>query len=672
MTGPRNGRRFSLHGHVRDDEFYWLRERDNPAVIDWLDRENARADAVLAADRALKDSLLEEMRARIQPETDSVPYRHGPYEYFYRYAPDADYPQYIRQPIGDGAEELLLDAEALASGHEYFALDAFVVSPEHQRAAVAIDTLGDGVYSIQVVDLASGEFLPTLVEQATDNLAWATENVLLYTRQDARTRRDCEVRCIDLVTGVDSLVFEEPDDGYWTGVTRSRSGNFLWIQNEATLSTDVYCIATADPALSPRLIRRRETDHEYYVSDGGDRFFILTNLGAENFRIVECPLDDTSESAWREVIAHRDNVLLHGVDVFERYLALSVSEDGLDHIEIVDRQTCERYRVDIDCAVYTACPFDNYEYGALTLRFGVESPVMPERIYDLDLATGEQTLVRTEPVPGGFDASQYASERRLVGARDGESVPVSLAWRKDRDRSMDSPLLIEAYGAYGMSSEPLFDTDLLSLLDRGFVYAIAHVRGGAERGRAWYHAGRRARKMNSFLDFIDVTKALHGEGLSSPRHTYATGASAGGLLVAAVANFAPGLYNGMCAHVPFTDVVTTMLDTDIPLTTGEYDEWGDPRIRADYFTMLGYSPYDNVREQSYPHLLVTASFHDSQVQYWEAAKWVARLRSRKRDHNLLLLRTDLGAGHSGKTGRFQSLEDTALEFAFFLMVEPQD
>lgn len=658
------------HGASRFDDYYWLNDRADPAVLDYLRAENEHTEAALRPYRRLRQTLLDEMAARIVPDESSVPYLEGGYEYYHRYEKGREYPIYCRKPATVGAsEEVLLDGNQLAAPHDYFALRSFSVAPDHRKAAFAMDTQGRRFYSIRFVDLDSGELLDERIADVTSDFEWFNDSAtLLYVRQHRESLRDYQVLRRTLGEQRDDLLYEEKDESYWVGVEKSLSNRSLFIVSAATDSTEVRTLDASDSRSAPRVFLPRRDDHEYYVTDGEDRYVILSNAQGENFSVFEASLEETDIAAWTEILAPRADVLLTGLDVFASHIVVSCIDDGQDEIELVDRASGDVSRLVIGEAVYTAYTHDNVRYDSTSVRFSYESIVTPESTFDCDMATAETSLLRRAKVAGGYEPSAYATERILVTARDGTAVPVSLAYRKGRDKS-PAPLLLHAYGAYGISSEPSFDSDLLSLLDRGFVYAIAHVRGGSERGRQWYYQGRQFAKLNTFHDFIDVTRFLIDAGYTSADRCYASGGSAGGLLIGAVANLAPELYNGMIAHVPFVDVLTTMLDESIPLTTGEYAEWGDPRQEAAYRYMAAYSPYDNVVAQGYPHLLVTAGLHDSQVQYWEPAKWVAKLRADAASDRTLLLYTDLGAGHSGKTGRYHALEDAALEFTFLLMLE---
>ena len=656
------------HGDVRVDEYYWMNDRDDPRVVDWLERQNAHAEAVMAPMQGLKQSLVDEMKARIPDEDMSAPYRDGDYWYYYRYEKGAEYPVYCRRHESpDAREQVLLDVNAIAGDHEYFAVRNFAVSPDHRLAAYGVDTQGRRFYTIHFLDLESGRLLDDRIADVSSNFEWANDSrTLLYSKQDPETLRLHRVYRHTLGTDEDVLVYEEADDTNWLWVEKSLSSKMLFLVSAATLSTEVRYLPADAPETPPRVFLPREPEHEYFVTDGGDRFFVMSNDDAPNFRVFEVPLADTSRDRWREIVPHRADVLIEGFDVFRRWLVVSSMERGVVQIEVLPRGNGDGFRIAFDEEVYTAYSDDNLTYDTDLFRYTYESLTTPESTYDFDLRTREHRLVKEEKVLGGFDRKLYESRALAVPARDGALVPVSMVWRRDLRRDGPQPLLQYGYGSYGVTIDPGFDPDRLSLLDRGFIFAIAHVRGSSKLGREWYYAGRQLDKLNTFHDFIDVSRYLIDEGYTAADRLYARGGSAGGLLMGAVINMAPELYHGVSAAVPFVDVVTTMLDDSIPLTSGEWDEWGDPRKPEYYEYMLSYSPYDNVKRQDYPHLLVTTGLHDSQVQYWEPAKWVAKLADRKTDDNLLLLKTDMQAGHSGKTGRYQSLEDTALYYAFFL------
>ncbi len=659
-----------LHGHIRDDEFYWLNNRDDPEVVAYLRAENAYTDAVLSPVAGLRKKLLSEMKERIKEDEESAPYRDGDYFYYHRYLKGREYPVYCRKFRAlDAPEQILLDTNIVAEGHHYCSVRNFSVTPDHRKAVYAVDLEGRRFYTLHFLDLDGGAAPAECIHNVSANFEWANDSrTLFYTRQDAETLRDYQVYRHVLGGGA-TLVYQEDNDSNWLSVEKSLSGKYLFLVSEATLSTEVRYLPADKPEQEPVLFQQREKTHEYFITDGVDCFYVLSNDSAKNFKLMKTALHDTAKSSWKELIGNRDGVLIEGLDVLEKFVVLSVVENGLSEFEVLDRKSGEIYRIPFNEGVYSVCSGDNFEYTSSLFRYGYESMTTPETVFDFNLLTQEQQLIKTQEIPGGFNRDDYKSERLFAPARDGSLVPVSLVYRKGMQKTGRNPLLIYGYGSYGISMEPDFDSDLLSLLDRGFVYAIAHVRGGSEMGRQWYIDGRQLNKRNTFDDFIDVTQFLIKEGFSSPEHTYAQGGSAGGLLVAAVANMAPELYKGIVANVPFVDVVTTMLDSDIPLTTGEWDEWGNPAERKFYDYMVSYSPYDNVKNMAYPNILVTAGLHDSQVQYWEPAKWVAKLRDHRNNDGLLLLKTDMQAGHSGKTGRYQSLEETSLCYSFLLLLE---
>jgi oligopeptidase B len=660
-----------LHGDTRTDNYFWLRERENPDVIAYLEAENAYTEETLKPFKGLQSILFDEMKARIRQDDESAPYRRGDYFYYYRYIEGSEYPIHARRKGSlDAPEEILLDVNKLAGDAEYFSVNNFSVSPDHRIAAYGVDTQGRRFYDLYFLDLESGELLPDRIDDTTANFEWANDSrTILYGKQHPETLRSYRVFRHVLGSSDDTLVYEEPDETNYLYLTKSLSSGFFYLISSQTLSTEVRYLSADSPQDSATLFLPRDANHEYFVTDGGDRFYILTNDDAKNFRLMEAPLDNTSKDAWKEVVAHRTDVLLDNFDVFRNYMVLTVIENALTQMEVLDRQTGETKRIDFGEEVYTASSDDNHEFDTEWFRYVYESMTTPESTYDVNLATDEHKLIKERPVEGGFDRSNYRTERLFATARDGTRVPVSIVYRVGMEKNGNSPLLQYAYGSYGSSTDPGFSSDRLSLLERGFIFAIAHIRGGSEMGREWYYDGRQLNKKNTFTDFIDVSKFLIEQGYTSPDHLYAYGGSAGGLLMGAVLNMAPELYNGVLAAVPFVDVVTTMLDADIPLTSGEWDEWGNPNEKEYYDYMLSYSPYDNVRRTDYPNILVTTGLHDSQVQYWEPAKWVAKLREYKTDDNMLVLKTDMSAGHSGKTGRFRRIEDTSLYYAYFLGLE---
>jgi len=660
-----------LHGDSRVDNYFWLRERENPEVIAYLEAENAYTEEALSPYKGLQDGLVDEMKARMKQDEESAPYKRGDYFYYVRYVEGSEYPIYARKEGSlDAPEQVMLDVNALAGDADYFAVRGFSVSPDDRIAAYGVDTAGRRFYDLYFLDIETGELLGDKIDDTTSNFEWANDSqTILYGKQHPETLRSYQVFRHRLGEPDDTLVYEEEDETNNLYVSKSLSSAFFYLTSAQTLSTEVRYVSADSPDDAPKLFLPREENHEYFLTDGADRFYVISNDEAKNFKLMEAPLDDTSKDAWIEVVAHRDSALIEDVNVFQDYLVVTIVENGLTQMEVTERASGATRRIDFDEEVYTASSDDNYEFDSDLFRYSYESLTTPESTYDYSLGTQAHTLIKERAVVGSFDRSNYKTERLFATAREGTQVPVSIVYRDGMEKDGQNPLLQYAYGSYGSSTSPYFSSDRLSLLDRGFVYAIAHIRGGSEMGREWYYDGRQLKKKNTFTDFVDVSNHLIDEGYTSPEHLYAYGGSAGGLLMGAVLNMAPELYKGVFAAVPFVDVVTTMLDEDIPLTSGEWDEWGNPNEKEYYEYMLSYSPYDNVRKTDYPNILVTTGLHDSQVQYWEPAKWVAKLREYKTDDNLLVLKTDMSAGHSGKTGRFRRLEDTALYYSFFLGLE---
>lgn len=670
------------HGRARNDPYCWLRERDNPEVIAYLEAENAYTIAMTAPTATLRATLEAEMAARMVPDELGVPVRERDFEYNERWQADADHPLLVRRPAKGGEEQVMLDAQALSVGHEYFELAGLDVSENQQILAYASDTLGRRIHTIEFVDLRTGQRLPDRIEAVSGTLAWANDDrTLYYTRQDPETLREYQVlrHTLGQDPAKDELVFEEPDETFGVELWKTKSRRYLVIDASATLSSESWLLDAGDPQAEPRVVQRREAgllydiDHhagaEAGAKPGKERLYVRTNLDAPDFRLMAVDPRGKAglgRAAWREIVAHEPGVLLQGFEPFSGHLVLEKRRAGLVELDVLGLGGEAGHTIAFEDPTYVAWISDNREASSDTLRFGYSSLTTPTSWYDYDLTTREKTLRKQTEVRGGFDPADYVSERLVARASDGAEVPISLVRRRDTPLEGRAPLLLEGYGAYGSSFEPDFSSTRLSLLDRGFVYAIAHVRGGEELGRAWYDAGRLQHKRNTFTDFIACAEQLAAQGYGDPQRMFATGGSAGGLLVAAVVTMRPELFHGAIAAVPFVDVVTTMLDDSIPLTTFEYDEWGNPNVEADYETMLSYSPYDNVAAQDYPALLVTTGLHDSQVQYWEPAKWVAKLRATKTGDSTLLLRTDMFAGHGGQAGRLESLEQVAFEYAFLL------
>jgi len=663
----------SPHG-VRVDDYYWLRDdtRTSPDVLEYLRAEDAYRVAMTAAWKPLEDQLYREIVGRIRQDDASVPYRDNGYWYLHRYDTGDEYPVYARRAgSAAGPEQVLLDLRENARGLDYYDVGSIEVSHDNHLLAFTEDAVGRRQYTLRFKSLVTGELLPDVVPNVEEGIVWAADNRrVLYVEKDPVTLLGLRVRVHELGTDPahDAVVHEEADEAFYTSVGLTKDRRFLLIDSSSTVTTEVRYAPLDDPTLAFKVFLPRSRGHEYSVDHVGERWVIRSNWQAVNFRLLEASAEDVGNRAhWRELVAHRDDVLVAGFDVFDHFLAIEERVGGLRKIRIRPWRGGPDLHIDSGEPAYRMALDANEEVDSEVVRYTYTSLTTPRTIYDYDTRTGEQVLLKRDPVLGHFDPSRYETEYLWVPARDGERVPVAIVYRRSLfRRDGTAPLLQYGYGAYGISSDPVFSSSLLSLLDRGFVYAIAQVRGGQERGRRWYEAGRLLEKKHSFEDFIDATRWLVAAGYADAQRVFARGGSAGGLLVAAAANMAPELYRGIVAHVPFVDIVTTMLDDSIPLTTNEYDEWGDPHERAFHDCMLSYSPYDNVAAQAYPALYVTTGLWDSQVQYYEPAKWVARLRARKTDDHPLVFSVDMSAGHHGQAGRYQQYRDTALEYAFIL------
>ncbi len=664
----------------RTDPYYWLRDddRQDPQVLAYLEAENAYRRAMMARIAPLETRVFEEIVARLPRSDASVPYFKQGYWYYERFDPDAEHPVFLRRRGSmDAPEETMLDANALAAGHDYFQIGAAEVSPDGRMLAYCEDTVGRRQYRLRLRDLATGVTLPTVIEDVEADLAWANDGrTLLYVAKEPETLLGLYVRkhVVGTDPRADVLVFEQTDRSFYTGVSKSKSERYLFIHMESTVSSEWRYARADDPALEFRVFLPHERDHEYQIEHADGGFLVRSNWNAPNFRVLQAPVEAPGDrTRWRDVVAHRADAFVHDFEPFAHFLAVSLRIGALRRIQIVplapggtDSPRHEPFLVDAEDAAFTMDFGDNPAVDTDVLRYTYTSPTTPRTTYDFDVRRGTRTLLKQDEVVGDFEPSRYQAALEFVTAPDGAQIPVTMVRHRDTPLDGTAPLLLYAYGAYGLCVDPAFSISRLSLLDRGFVHAIAHVRGGQEMGRAWYDAGRLRHKRNSFTDFIAVTRALVERGIGARDRVIAMGGSAGGLLVAAVANMAPELYRAIVAQVPFVDVVTTMLDESIPLTTNEYDEWGDPTVREDYEYLLSYSPYDNVRAQAYPAMLVTTGLWDSQVQYFEPVKWVAKLRAMKTDRNPLLLHVEMDAGHGGKAGRFEHFRDTAMETAFAL------
>jgi len=660
--------RFDEHGNVRIDQYYWLKERSNPEVIKYLEDENAYTKAVMAHTEPLQERLYEELKGRVLQNDQSVPFREGNYFYYTRLVEGKNYPIYARKRGSVSApEEIMIDANALAEGKATFLIRAWEVSSGEDLLAFAADTTGGRVSSIRFKNLRTGEMLSDVVPRSIGGIAWAEDNrTLFYTKPDSVSVRPYQVYRHKLGTpaATDQMVYEDKDETYYVGVFKTKSRSYIMIQSSQTMATEYSYIRADQPDAPFKVIFPRERGHEYYANHFGDYFYILSNDHAKNFRLMRTPVARPGRDNWQEVIPHRADVLLEDFEFFKDYLVLTERKDGLVQLRVRPWSGQNEYYLDFGEPAYLAYVSTNLEFDTPVLRYGYTSLTTPSSTYDYDMKTRQKTLLKRDQILGGFDPANYVSERFYTTARDGARVPVSIVYRKGIARP--GPLLLTGYGSYGSSSDPTFSSDRLSLLDRGFAFAIAHIRGGSEMGRAWYENGRQLQKKNSFNDFVDVADDLIRRGYTSSDRLFARGASAGGLLMGAVVNMRPELFRGVIAGVPYVDVITTMMDSTIPLTTGEYDEWGNPHDSTFYRYMLSYSPYDHVERKAYPNLLITAGLYDTQVLYVEPAKWTARLRAMKTDSNRLILRTNMEAGHGGASGRYKRWHDVAFEYAFLL------
>ncbi len=675
------------HGIKRNDPYAWMRAdnwqdvmRDASVLADdireHLEAENAYTQKTLDGTQDLQESLFQEMKARIKEDDSSVPAPDGPYAYFVSYVKDGQHPRFCRQPIGPeggaNSETVLLDGNAMAEGLAYFKLGGVSHSPDHQTVAYATDRSGAEFYTLEVRDIERGENLSDVIEDTTGGSVWSADSsTLFYTRVDENHRPSKVYRHrIGTDSSDDVLIYEESDPGFFVGIGKTLSGSFIVVSSHDHQTSEVRLIDANEPDGSLRLVCAREVGHEYDVEHQSDRFVILTNCDdAEDFKIMTAPVSDPERRNWQDLVPHKTGRLILSLSAYRNHLVRLEREDGLPRLIITDCQTGDEHAIAFDEEAYQLGLSEGYEYDTRTLRFSYSSMTTPSQVYDYDIVSRQRTLRKTQEVPSGHEPSDYVTRRVYAPADDGESVPVTLLYRKDTPLDGTAPLLLYGYGSYGISIPASFSTTCLSLVDRGFVYAVAHIRGGKDKGYRWYRLGRREHKENTFRDFIAAGEFLAAEKFTSTGNVVAHGGSAGGLLMGAVANLAPDLFRGILAEVPFVDVLTTMLDETLPLTPPEWPEWGNPiEDQQAYETIAGYSPYDNVSPQAYPHILAVAGLADPRVTYWEPAKWVARLREVKTDNNLLLLKTNMEAGHAGASGRFDRLKEVALNYAFALKI----
>lgn len=655
-----------VHGDRRVDDYHWLRERDNPEVRAYLEEENALAERWLAPTQAFQEKLYLEMKARIKETDLSVPYLKDGWWYLSRTEKGRQYRTYCRRRDRDGGpEELLLDLNKMAEGHSFMALGALEVTDDANVLAYSTDPTGFRVFTLHVKDLRSGQILPDSADDV-GSVVWAGDNkTLFYTVKDAAKR---PYRLYRHVLGSDEheLVYEEKDERFNLSAGRTRSGAYILLYSGSHTTSELRFLPANEPRGTWKLVSPRKQDREYYADHHGDRFFIRVNDTGRNFRLVTAPVSDPSDSSWEEVVPHDEAVMLEDMDFFENHYVLWLRKDGLPLMRVTGVASGETHDVEFPEAAYSVFPSVNEEWSTVKVRYSYYSLVTPRSIFDYDMESRDRELLKQEEVLGDFDPGRYRTARLFARASDGTKIPVSLVHRKGHPRDGSAPLLLIGYGAYGFPYPVTFDSNRLSLLDRGVALAIAHVRGGGEMGKAWHDMGRMHRKMNTFTDFIAVAEHLLAERYTSPERLVIEGGSAGGLLMGAVANMRPQLWRAVVSHVPFVDVINTMLDESLPLTVGEFEEWGNPKIEEDYEVIKTYCPYTNLEAKDYPAMLVKTSFHDSQVMYWEPAKYVARLRDLKTDDNPLLLVTNMGGGHGGSSGRYDKLRETALDYAFIL------
>ena len=656
----------NIHGETLVDDYFWLREKNNPHVITYLEAENAHTDAVMKPTEALQEKLYKEMVGHIKETDQTVPYRFGNYFYYSRTEQGKQYPTYCRKAGLDGKEEIILDQNELAKGYKFFSIQAFVVSDDGNLLAYSTDTTGYRQFKLQIKDLRTGQLLPETFERV-GSVMWAIDNkTLFFTTEDAVTKRSDKFSRHVLGSGKTDVLLEEKDELFDLYAGRSRDKKMILIGAYSKTSNEFRYIPTDQPTSEPKIILARQPDHEYDADYRDGQFYIRTNKGAKNFRIVTAPVSDPSEKNWKEFVAHQPAVKVEDISLFKNHAVISEWEGGLQHLRVIDIKTGKSNRIKYPEPVYAVGLDANREFDTNVVRYRYQSLVTPSSIFDYDMNKGQSTLLKEYEVPGGFDRKNYASERLFATASDGTKIPMSMVYRRGTKMDGKAPMLLYGYGSYGASIPPTFSSNRLSLLDRGAIFVIAHIRGGGEMGEEWRQAGRMMNKMNTFTDFIAAAEHLVKNKYTSSDRLVIQGGSAGGLLMGVVTNMRPDLFKAVVSQVPFVDVLNTMLDASLPLTTSEYIEWGNPNNKDEYLYMKKYSPYDNIAKTNYPATLVKVSLNDSQVPYWEGAKLVAKLRTMKTDNNPLILKTNMGAGHGGSSGRYDYLREVAFDYAFML------
>lgn len=658
----------SIHGDTRVDPYFWLREKKNPEVIAYLEAENAYTEQIMKRTQALQQQLYSEILGRIKQTDQSVPVRRDGYRYYTRTEEGKQYSIHCRRKLDRGTEEIILDENELAKSHKYFKLGSSQPSVDHSLLAYAVDTVGDEDYTIYIKNLATGEVLPDRIEKVDGSVQWGNDNrTLFYVTIDAAHRPDRIWRhALGTPQKEDILLHHEKDERFFSGLGKSRSKRFVFVTIESKLSSEIHYIDANNPRSPLKLFAARRGDIKYDIEDQGDFFYIRTNEDAKNYRLLRTPIARPDRSNWREVLPHRAETKLSGIDAFKDFLVVYERTGGLMRIRVEDTRTSKVHFVEFPEPAYTAMPGPNYTYDTKVLRFLYTSLVTPMSTYDYDMETKSRELMKREEVLGGYDPNQYTTERLFATASDGAKIPIALVYKKGFERNGKAPFLLYGYGSYGSNTDPVFQSARLSLLDRGFGYAIASIRGGAELGESWHDAGKMLNKRTTFTDFIAAAETLIAGKYTSKDHLAIMGGSAGGLLVGAVVNLRPDLFKAVIAKVPFVDVLSTILDPTLPLTVTEYEEWGNPNEKKYYDYMKSYSPYDNVQKKAYPTMLITAGLNDPRVSYWEPAKWAAKLRVMKTDNNPLLLKINMGAGHFGASGRYERIKETAFDYAFLL------
>jgi oligopeptidase B len=673
----------TIHGDTRVDDYFWLNQRENKEVIDYLNAENAYTKGVLKPTEKLQNDLYEEMVGRIKKDDASVPFRKNGYWYYTRFEETGEYPIYCRKPgegkLEDaGVEEIVFNVNEMAKDHAYYQLGSYTVSPNNELCIYAEDTVSRRIYNLYLKNLKTGEKLDMEIKGTTGGATWAADNqTIFYTLKDEKTLRSYKIMSYNIRTKKHTERYVEQDDTFNCGVYKSKSQKYIVISSGASITSEYQILLADKPDDAFKLFQLRIRGLEYGITHYQDRWYVVTNWDAINFKLMYTDETETDRNQWKELIAHREDTLLEGVELFANHMVIEERRNGQNHIRIINQTTQDEHYMKFDSETYDCWSSTNPEFNTATLRFGYTSMTTPSSVYDYDMNTMDKVLLKQQEVLGGYDERSYASKRMWATARDGTKVPLSVVYKKEQSGEtrnweaapLNRPTLLYAYGSYGHSLDPYFSSIRLSLLDRGFVYVIAHIRGGEDLGRQWYDDGKLLNKKNTFFDYIDAADYLIAEGITSADKLYAQGGSAGGLLMGAVINYRPELWHGVIAQVPFVDVVTTMLDDTIPLTTGEYDEWGNPNEEEYYHYIKSYSPYDQVEAKEYPNMLITTGLHDSQVQYWEPAKWLAKLRDMKTNDNILVMDCNMETGHSGASGRFEALKETAKDFAFLFMLE---